>query len=185
MVFSLPSYRRLSEADLHRLRNDSAQRTSARIARILFNILLLVGLWGLPLYLRSFVSSKPSGTIDPHEAIDPEAIIGRWRSADGSGAVLEFTRDGALRLSREGIVKLTAHYRFNERGDIVFYDINPPLVIDHQEEPGAQCRYTLRFTGDGFSVTDRGWEFDAMWRGSDRITVGPVLFSSNHFKRVQ
>jgi hypothetical protein len=181
MVFSLPSYRRLSDADLHRLRNNSEQQTSTRLTRILFNILLLVGLWGLPLYLRSFVSSKPFDTIDPHEA-----IIGRWQDVDHSSYVLEFTRDGAFHLSRDGIVKRTAHYRFNERGDVVLYEIKPPLIIDHHEGADAQCRYRFRFTRDGLSVTDQGWEFEEIWRGPEPRPAGlPFIIVGKDFKREQ
>lgn len=181
MVFSLPSYRRLSEADLHRLRNDSEQRGSARISRIAFNLLLLVGLWGLPHYLRSLVLSSPSDTIDPHEA-----IVGRWQDVDNSSYVLEFTRDGVVNLTQGGIVKWTAHYRFNNSDAVVLYDINPHLVIDNQKEVHAQCRYRFLFTRDSLSVTDRGWEIDAAWKGPK---IGQNLFQflilPSHFKRVQ
>jgi hypothetical protein len=105
---------------------------------------------------------------------------------DHSSYVLEFTRDGTFHLSQNGIVKRTAHYRFNERGDVVLYDINPPLVIDHREEADAQCRYTILITKDGFSVTDRGWELEEVWRGPDRRPAGlPFLIAGKDFKRVQ
>jgi hypothetical protein len=180
MIFSLPSYRRLSEADLQRLRKDGERRTSTRGARILFNILLLVGLWGLPYYLRSLVASSPSGTIDPREA-----IIGKWQDVNDSGYVLEFTRDGGFHRSRSGIVKQTAHYRFNERGDVVIYDRKPPLVIDHREEVDAQCRYTVLFTRGGLSVTDWGWEFDAMWKDPHGRVGFPLVIVGKDFTRVK
>jgi hypothetical protein len=181
MIFSLPNYRRLSEADLHRLRKDGEPQASTRLARMVINLLLLAGLWGLPYYLCSQVASGPSDTIDRHEA-----IIGRWQRVDDSDYDLEFTGDGAIHQSRDGIVKWTAHYRFNERSDVVIYNITPPLVINHQKEPRAQCRYRLLFTKDGFSVTDFGWEFDALWKDPTPGLAGrPHILVGKDFKRVK
>ena len=184
MIFSLPSYRRLSEADLDRLRKDSDENISNRVSRALFNILLLAGLWGLPFYLRSLVQPEASDTIDPSKA-----IVGRWQSRAQKSLALEFTRNGDFRLSRQGIVKLTAHYHFDKRDEVVLYDFNPPriIIIDHAEDTVAQYRFTISFTEAGLTATTAPPEAarslrELQW---NRLGLPPPFGSIAHFKRVQ
>jgi hypothetical protein len=172
MIFSLPSYRRLSQADLDGLRKDSDQTNAARVSRVLLNILLLTGLWALPFYLRSLVLPEQSDTINPSEA-----IIGRWQLSTGDGQAIEFTSDGEFQLSRGGIVELTAHYRFDQWGDVVLYDLNPPPIFDHKETADAQYRFTISFTGNELTLTAPRQQLDFRQL---------ALFGSvAHFKRAQ
>ncbi len=182
MIFSLPNYRRLSEADLDRLRKDDNRTTACCVANTLFNILLLAALAGLPYYLGSVVLSRETGVINPRET-----IIGVWRPAnrdghDAIGRAVEFTRDRECRLWQGGIVELTAHYRFDVNSDVVIYDLNPPRVIDHREAADAQFRFTVTFTGDDTVALTGGWSEDGRggWLGLTR-----ALARISHLKHVK
>jgi hypothetical protein len=74
MFSSLPDYRRFAEADLQRLRKDHKRNPSNRLGGMMFNLVLLAGLWGVPLYARWFVLSNITST---HPL--PEAVLGEWR----------------------------------------------------------------------------------------------------------
>jgi len=177
MIFSLPNYRRLSEADLARLRKDDKRTVSRYVANTLFNLLLLAALWGLPYYFCSLVLSRESNSTKSRESnsTNPrEAIIGVWWPVD-RGAI-EFTRDGKFRLWQGGIVTLTAHYGFDHHGDIVLYNLNPPAVIDHKEAADAQFRFTVTFTGDDTVTITGGWSENKHSR---------LSLPGSHFKRVK
>jgi hypothetical protein len=150
MIFSLPNYRHLSEAELNRLRKDDKRTAFRNVANTLFNLLLLAALWGLPYYFCSLVLSGGSDSASPRKA-----IIGVWRPAAGDGRdAIEFTRDGTFRLSRGGIVGETGHYRFDVHGDVVFYDLNPPDLLHGLDGiVPAQYRVTVTIIGDRLSVT--------------------------------
>ncbi|HEY7155462.1 MAG TPA: hypothetical protein VH575_15980, partial [Gemmataceae bacterium] len=154
----MPNYRRLSAADLNRLRKDDDRTTSSFVANALFNLLLLAALWGLPYYFCSLVLSKESESANPRKA-----IIGVWLPAaedahDAIGRAIEFTRDGEFRLSRGGIVELTAHYRFDEFGYIWLYHWNPPRVLD-PKAADAEYRLVVIFTGDDTATFTEGVYF--------------------------
>lgn len=155
MIFSLPNYRRLSEADLDRLRKDDKQTVSRWVAHTVFNLMLLAALWGLPYYFCSLVLSKESDSASPRKA-----IIGAWRPVAGHGHdAIEFTRDGEFRLSRDGIVELTTHYSFDEFGYIWLYNWNPPRVNDDKQAADAEYRFRVTFTGDGAVTFTEGFYF--------------------------
>ena len=112
-MFSLPNYRRLSDADLDRLRRDNDRNSSSSVARILFNLLLLAGLWGVPLYARWMLLADVIGA----ESL-PKAILGEWWDDRHHGewwnadkAVLEFTTDQQIRLFWGKALIETANYR--------------------------------------------------------------------------
>jgi hypothetical protein len=183
MIFSLPNYRRLSEADLARLRKDDKRTVSSWVANTLFNFLLLAALWGLPYYFCSLVLSKESDSANPRKA-----IIGVWRPAargerDVTGYAIEFTRDGEFRLWRGGMVGLTAHYRFDEWGDVVLHDLDPPQFarFDH-EEFFVQYRFTVTFTEEGLSVALPHREA-AFRHGMNSGLPGPFGQAAYRFKR--
>lgn len=115
MISLLTHFRRLSEVDLQRLRSSGQQRA----ARMGLNLLLLAGLWGLVLYLRALALPEPAGARYP-----PRAILGQWQAAITSRSTIEFTHAGVFRLMREGIIKRTAVYRFDERGNIILYALS-------------------------------------------------------------
>jgi hypothetical protein len=137
MIFSLPSYRRLSETDLACLRKDDAQQTSTRAARVFFNLLLLVGLWGAPLYARWVVLADL-----------PKAVLGKWQH--GEKNVLEFTPNYQVRLLRDGDAIETAKYRF--AGDVL-------VLSDFRRQPGDrplpvdQQGYSISLHGDRLTIT--------------------------------
>jgi hypothetical protein len=131
MLPSLPDYRRFAEATIRRIRKDRKRRTD-RPARMLFNVLLLAGLWGIPLYGRWLMLSDTDITQDL-----PEAVLGRWLIGEkGERGVLEFTPRKQLRLIRNnGVMIESADYEivgdalwlsnFKSRSDHL-------LPVDHQ-----------------------------------------------------
>jgi len=142
MIFSLPSYRRLSEADLERFRNAGDQQSSIRVARALFNILLLAGLWGAPLYARWCVLSDMKETPSLSEA-----VLGQWRYGDKS--LLEFTSDQQIRLSQDGMMIETASYRIV--GDVLeIYDFK--LQLGHHDLEINQQRYQISILDENLIV---------------------------------
>lgn len=104
MIFSLPSYRRLSDMDLARLRRDDERNPSRRAMRMLLNLLLLSGLWGMPLYARWLVVADQARG-QPLS----EAVLGKWWRDEE--VFLEFTPDRHLRLCREEGLIESAEYQ--------------------------------------------------------------------------
>ncbi|MGH7168893.1 MAG: hypothetical protein ACRELF_01065 [Gemmataceae bacterium] len=152
MIFSLPSYRRLSEVDLDRLRRDEDRDSSNRVARVLFNLLLLMGLWGVPLYARWVLLSDVVGA----ESL-PKAALGKWWKDDK--AVLEFTADQQLRLIQNGALIESADYWM--LGDTL-------NVSDFKSQPGnhrlpvsRQC-FHISIRDDRLDVTPATTGFTAI-----------------------
>jgi hypothetical protein len=104
MFSSLPDYRRFAEADLQRLRKDHKRNPSNRLGGMMFNLVLLAGLWGVPLYARWFVLSN----INPTQPLS-EAVVGEWRRDEKW--TLSFTRTEELQLIEEESIFETAHYQ--------------------------------------------------------------------------
>jgi hypothetical protein len=93
MFPSLPDYRRIAEATIQRIRKDR-KRTTDRPARMLFNVLLLTGLWGVPLYARWMILSDMNVA-----QVLSEDILGKWLIGEkGARGFLEFTPKRQLRL---------------------------------------------------------------------------------------
>lgn len=104
MFSSLPDYRRFAELALPRLRKDNEREPSNRLGSMMLNVVLLAGLWGVPLYARWIVLSDLS--LSSNLAAE---ILGKWRIGDAS--YLEFTAHHQLRLIVNETLKETAHYR--------------------------------------------------------------------------
>ena len=141
MIFSLPSYRRLSEADLDRLSRDEDRNSSNRIARVLFNLLLLAGLWGVPIYARWVFLSDVVGTKSL-----PNAMLGKWWKDDE--VYLEFTADQQIRLFWKGAMIETADYR-------IFGDMLE--VSDITRHPGDRH---LSVNPQHYRISIRGHQLD-------------------------
>lgn len=164
MIFSLPSYRRLSDLDLARLRLDDERNPSWRAGRMLLNLLLLSGLWGMPLYARWLVLADQA-----RDQPFSEAVLGKWWLGDR--AILEFTPNRHLRLCGEKGLIETAEYQI----------VNDTLwVDDFKRQPGdvallvkAQCfqitirdnQLIVRPAKFGFTPIPRhGWEDSVLRR---------------------
>ncbi len=106
MFPSLPNYRRFAEATIQRIDKARKRKSSGRPARMLFNVVLLAGLWGLPLYGRWMILSGMNTT-----QCLPEAVLGRWLIGEkGERGVLEFTPKKQLRLIRNRAIIESADY---------------------------------------------------------------------------
>ncbi len=106
MLPSLPSYRRFAEATIQRINKARKRKSSDRPVRMLFNVVLLAGLWGLPLYSRWLILPDKNIIQDL-----PEAVLGRWLIGEkGERGVLEFTPKKQLRLIRNGAIIESAEY---------------------------------------------------------------------------
>ncbi len=137
MFSSLPDYRRFAESSLRRLRKDQKRTTSGRLGRIVFNLVLLAGLWGLPLYARWMVVSEMNATLP----LSSSLLEGEWRGDDGS--VLLFAPSKELRLIEKGTMIESADYRIvDDELEIGGFMRQPgdrflPVVVQ---------RYQVRFT---------------------------------------
>jgi hypothetical protein len=121
MIFSsLPDYRRFSDAALQRLREERS--TADRFAGVLFNLTILAGLWGAPLYARWMILS--------------ESILGTWRTLDGSQFRITFTEDGRFILGWKGIPVETADYRFDNQG-------KSRVVLSHFRAQFSDVKHSL------------------------------------------
>jgi hypothetical protein len=139
MIFSsLPDYRRFSDAALERIRQDDGRKTFDRLAAMLFNLAILAGLWGAPLYARWMVLS------DMHETKSlSEVVLGRWRVGDTS--LLEFTLDQQIRLFWHGALIETADYRIiGDMLEISNFKLQPG---DHELELNQQYYQIALRTG--------------------------------------
>lgn len=154
MIFSLPSYRRFAEASIYRLRKDDGRVTPDRLGAIFFNIVLLTGLWGIPLYARWLVQSNVNSRSRAFES-----IVGTWRTTAGSPFQITFTRDGQFGLSWKGTVIETASYWFHEG------NLNEVVMSDFCEQPGnrairnAMCWFHASATKEKLS-TSFSFNFD-------------------------
>jgi hypothetical protein len=143
MFSSLPDYRRFAEAALQRIRKDHKQKSSHRLSGMLFNILLLAGLWGLPLYARWVVVP------DIHRSTsEPPSLIGKWQAMNGSHFSITFSADGQFVVSWKETVLETARYWFADR------DQKDVLLFDFRKQPGNQplaeekrCWFSVSFAG--------------------------------------
>jgi hypothetical protein len=124
MFPSLPDYRRFAEATIRRTRKDRRRKTD-RPARMLFNVLLLAGLWGVPLYARWVILADIGTPKHAHGT-----IVGTWRATDGSHFLITFTADGQFKLLWQDTIIETARYWFNDGNQ------NEILVSDFREQPG-------------------------------------------------
>lgn len=183
MIFSLPSYRRFAEASIDRLRKDERHATTDRLGVILFNILLLAGLWGTPFYARWLVQSNVIGRA---KAVEHLNLIGTWRTTDGSHFRITFTRDGQFVLSWKRTIVETASYWF--------HDGNPNEVVmsDFFEQPGnraigeAMCWFHVSATEEKLSTTfsftlDEEWRREvpkrSLWKiGGEKLSLNATVF---------
>jgi hypothetical protein len=158
MIFSLPSYRRFAETSINRLRKDDGHATPDRLGAILFNIVLLAGLWGIPFYARWLVQSNVNSRSRAFES-----FVGTWRTTAGSPFQITFTRDGQFVLSWKGTVIETASYWFHEG------NLNEVVMSDFFEQPGnraignAMCWFHASATREKLSTTF-SFNFDEQWR---------------------
>jgi hypothetical protein len=144
MFSSLPDYRRFAESALRRLRKDQKRTTCGRLSRIVCNLVILTGLWGLPLYARWMVVSEMNATLP----LSWSLLGGEWRSDDGS--VLLFTWGDELRLIVNGTMIESANYRIVddelEIGGFMRHPGDRPLPVVVQ-------RYQVTFTIRGDRMT--------------------------------
>jgi hypothetical protein len=142
MIFSsLPDYRRFSDAALERLRE--GRSPADRFAGMLFNLAILAGLWGAPLYARWVILSD----IQETKGL-PEAVLGRWLVGDKS--LLEFTPDQQIRLFRDDALIETADYRIiGDTLQISNFKLQPG---DHELELNQQ-RYQISLRAGQLIVT--------------------------------
>lgn len=140
MFSSLPDYRRFAESALPRLRKDHERETSNRIGGMAFNIILLAGLWGVPLYARWMILSDRN----PTQNLSTE-VLGKWRKDDSH--ILEFTRRGELLLIliRNKVVVESADYRI--AGDVLEVS-GFTQQPENRLLPVNQQRYQLFLRGD-------------------------------------
>jgi hypothetical protein len=180
MIFSLPSYRRLSEADLARLRRDDERYPFNRVVRMLLNLLLLSGLWGMPLYARWIVLPDIVGVETKNL---PKAILGEWWSDRKFGewwnehkAVVELTAAQQVRLFWEGALIETADYRIVENVLEVSDFRSQP--VDHRLLVNPQ-RFQISIHGNQLILTPASFGFtpipeNAVWEGSSLRLVLPT-----------
>lgn len=191
MFSSLPDYCRLAESVLPRLRKDSEQRTPNRLRRMALNLVLLAGLWGLPLYARWMVladRNPPQEMSDSLSQHPSEDILGKWRK-DESNSILEFSRKGELRLIGQQEVVESADYRIvGDELEVSGFRQQPDdrlLTVNQQ-------RYQIITRGDrllikpapaGFTSVplDRSHAAD----GSLRYVLPPWSGQSSKFHRVK
>lgn len=127
MIFSsLPDYRRFSDAALERLRD--GRSTVDRIAGMLFNLAILAGLWGAPLYARCMILSDVQAPKD-----FSESLRGTWRTTDGSHFVITFTEQGEFRVSWKGRLIDSSRFWFDERSaNVVLLGLLGEQIRDHK-----------------------------------------------------
>lgn len=125
MFSSMPDYRRFAEAALQRLRKDHTRKTCTRWERMLLNVVLVAGLWGVPLYARWVVLSDIDRPADV-----AEGIVGKWRAMDGSHFSIAFNTDGQFALSWKETLVETARYWFNDG------DQNEIVLAEFRQQPG-------------------------------------------------
>lgn len=178
MIFSsLPDYRRFSDDALKRL--SDGRSTADRLAGMLFNLAILAGLWGAPLYARWVILSD----IQETKGL-PEAVLGRWPVGDNS--LLEFTPDQQIRLFWHGALIETADYRIS--GDMLEISNFKLQPGDHDLELNRQ-RYQIAIRADQLIVTPSASGFmpvphNAAWEGSRlRLTLPHFHGSSVQFPR--
>lgn len=143
MFSSLPDYRRFAHTALQRLNNAPERKPSNRFCGMLLNLVLLAGLWGLPLYARWMILTERDSTKSL-----AEAIIGKWRCSETS--YLEFTPDHHLRLFRNDSIIESADYQLVGHVLQVFrFKLQPG---DQELEINQQC-YRFSIRGDRLNVT--------------------------------
>jgi hypothetical protein len=181
MIFSVPRYRRLSEDDLARLNKDDPRNPTRRLQSALLNILLLAGLWGVPLYGRSVVLSAMN---EPKSAL--EAVVGKWRPTNGSHFQIAFTSEGQFVLSWKETVVATARYSSHE-GDKHVIVLSDFRKLDERVEQGAipedgMCWFGVSWGKGKLSITYAfDWESErirpgAGWRIGDERLALPFAF---------
>ena len=146
MFSSLPDYRRFADAALKRFRKDNKREPSNRLGRMMLNLVLLAGLWGLPLYARWIVLADRNSTNSTSENITKttpetkinisEAIVGKWRPVDGSHFSITFTRDGKFVVSWKETIVETAHYQFG----VWFPKINRAVRLPRAAGRSSRCK---------------------------------------------
>ncbi len=146
MLPSLPSYRRFAEATIQRINKARKRKSSDRPARMLFNVVLLAGLWGIPLYGRWMILTA----MNPTQALT-EAILGKWRiGKEGSWSFFEFTPKQLRLVGKKGEMIESADYDI--AGDVLMLFAFKLQPGDHDLEIGQQC-YQISIRGDQLTVT--------------------------------
>jgi hypothetical protein len=188
MIFSLPNYRHLSEAALERLRKDDGRQSSGRATGILFNVLLVAGLWGVPLYGRWVVLSHRTGPMDLREA-----ILGKWRATEDSRFTITFTEDGRFVLMCKNMIFATARYRIGEQE-------KDEVKLDRFPKPGGEgpipqeerCWFRAAVTEGALHITPsvdrwngavrqgKSWQCD-----DDRLELPPLNGGPAIFQRIE
>ena len=182
MFSSMPDYRRFAEAALQRLRKDPTRKTCNRWERMLLNVVLVTGLWGVPLYARWVVLSD----IDRPEDV-AEGIVGKWRATDGSHFSIAFTAEGQFVLSWKETIVETARYWFNDgkQDEIVLADFREPPDERPIEEEGMWW-FQVFLEGKKLSITHshslhEQWRRRVPWHSSrqiegERFDLLPAVF---------
>ncbi len=127
MIFSsLPDYRRFSDAALKRLSEERS--TADRLAGMLFNLAILAGLWGAPLYARCVILSDLQSPKD-----FSNTIRGTWRTTNGSHFVITFTEQGEFLVSWKGRLVDSTRFWFDEKNaNVVLLGILGEQIRDHK-----------------------------------------------------
>ncbi len=157
MFSSLPDYRRFAEATIRCIRKDQKRGNFDRPARMMFNVLLLAGLWGVPLYARWVILADIDKDFSiPLREPDPAqgTIVGKWRATDGTHFLITFTKDGQFILSWKETILQTARYWFFEENE------EEIVIDDFREQPGDRLiegneKWWIRATvkGENLSTT--------------------------------
>jgi len=167
MFHSIPDYRRFKEDAVQRVRKDRQRTSPDRLGRMLFNVMLLAGLWGVPLYARWVILADIDKQIAKPEQPPEEAqgtIVGKWRATDGTHYSITFTKDEQFILSWKETILETAHYWFFEEDE-------EEIVIDaFHEQPG-----------DRLIVGDEKWWFRATVKG-EKLSTSPTFRILDHFR---
>jgi hypothetical protein len=129
MFNSIPDYRRFAEATIQGVCKDRQRTSPDRLARMLFNVILLAGLWGVPLYARWVILADIDKDIAKPEQAQG-TIIGKWRATNGTHFSITFTEDGQFVLSWKEIILETATYWFHQGNQELI------VVADFREQPG-------------------------------------------------
>jgi hypothetical protein len=113
---------------------------------MLFNVVLLAGLWGIPLYGRWMILPG----VNPTQAL-AEAMLGKWQiGKEGSRSFFEFTPKQLRLVGKKGETIESADYDI--AGDVLMLSGFKLQPGDRDLEIGHQC-YRISIRGDQFTVT--------------------------------
>jgi hypothetical protein len=167
MFPSLPNYRRFAETTIQRIRKNRKRKTD-RPARMLFNVLLLAGLWGVPLYARWMILSD----LNVIQVLSEE-VLGKWEMDNkGHKRILEFTLK-QLRLIQNKAITESADYQIV--GDALWVSSFKSQPGDHPL-PVNQQRYQISIRDHRLIIKPATTGFtripeNAAWEGPSQLRI--------------